>query len=165
MHRQVKEYTERFYLPSHSRFSALMANGAERACAIAGWIEKVRSTWRAVSIEEITGPGDELSVGVRIHATARLQLAGLPPDDVVVQLVMGRVNRQGEMAETVLYTMSPLRQTGGVWTFEVNAPCCPKSGLHGYTVRVLPSHPDLGFGSLPGLITWANGSAASGASA
>ena len=30
-----------------------------------------------------------------------------------------------------------------------------RSGLHGFTVQVRPSHPDMPMTSIPGLITWA----------
>jgi len=38
-----------------------------------------------------------------------------------------------------------------------------ESGLHGFTIRVRPSHPDLSAAFVPGLIVWANGGRASAA--
>jgi hypothetical protein len=46
----------------------------------------------------------------------------------------------------------------GVWTFNAITVPCPRSGLHGYTVRVTPFHPDTPKAFLPGLITWAGAS-------
>jgi starch phosphorylase len=40
--------------------------------------------------------------------------------------------------------------------FEATAPPCQYSGRHGYTVRVLPYHPDLTTSFVPGLIVWAS---------
>jgi hypothetical protein len=57
------------------------------------------------------------------------------------------------------------RDERGNYLFEVSA-SCRRSGLHGYTARVRPSHPDLAMGFLPGLITWAEtGSPAAAANA
>jgi starch phosphorylase len=54
--------------------------------------------------------------------------------------------------------MQPAGQSPeGLCIFEAAAvPCC-RSGLHGYTVRVLPYHADEAKAFLPGLITWADG--------
>jgi len=57
------------------------------------------------------------------------------------------------------------RDQRGRHLFETEAIACARSGLHGYTVRVLPHHPDLASPFLPGLITWADGGAAAGAQA
>jgi hypothetical protein len=47
------------------------------------------------------------------------------------------------------------RADDGGYLFEAKAVACYGSGLHGYTVRVRPSHPDLITAFLPGLILWA----------
>jgi starch phosphorylase len=51
------------------------------------------------------------------------------------------------------HTASP---GNGEHVFEATGvPCC-RSGLQGYTVRVLPHHPELAAPFVPGLITWAS---------
>ena len=42
----------------------------------------------------------------------------------------------------------------GAYLFEASAQCA-MSGLHGYTARILPQHPDLVTPFLPGFIKWA----------
>jgi starch phosphorylase len=165
MHRQVKEYTEMFYLTSHARFGALTADNAARTRDLATWIDRIRSHWAGVSIQSIDGPGDDIAVGTRVSSRARVRLPGLTPDDVQVELLVGRLDKQGEMADIIPYPMLPVSHAGDAWTFESQAACCPASGLHGFTVRVLPAHSDLSTGFIPGMITWADGSAVSGASA
>ena len=39
--------------------------------------------------------------------------------------------------------------------FTADSILAERSGMHGYTVRVLPSHPDLSESILPGLVKWA----------
>lgn len=41
------------------------------------------------------------------------------------------------------------------FVYEADTIPCHKSGLHGYTVRVRPHHPDLQDALIPGLLTWA----------
>jgi starch phosphorylase len=47
------------------------------------------------------------------------------------------------------------RDGDGSYLFEADSPLWRGSGLNGYTVRVLPAHPDLSTPFQPGLIAWA----------
>jgi starch phosphorylase len=73
---------------------------------------------------------------------------------------MGRLDRAGEIDSACKADMKRAgRDSQGLWVFEAAEVTCGTSGLHGYTVRVLPHHPDLGTGTpgtifLPGLIAW-----------
>jgi starch phosphorylase len=52
--------------------------------------------------------------------------------------------------------MQPVGPDGeGSYLYQASAVACHKSGMHGYTVRVLPYHPDLTTSFLPGFIVWA----------
>ena len=51
--------------------------------------------------------------------------------------------------------MQPVRPGGEEsHLYQASAVTCHRSGLHGYTVRVLPCHPDLTTPFLPGFIVW-----------
>lgn len=66
------------------------------------------------------------------------------------------MNPAGEIVDAVSNDMQPVgRDSEGKYLFQASAAPCCKSGLHGYTVRVLPHHPDLTAPFLPGLIVWA----------
>ena len=98
----------------------------------------------------------ELPLGIEIDVRVRVALGALAPEDIVVQLYLGRVDANGDLvgAESVL--MQPAGEAGpGRYYFEATTVPASKSGLLGYTVRVLPFHPDLTTPFLPGLIAWA----------
>ncbi len=164
-HRMVREYTERFYLPAAARYRQLTADGMSRARALAAWKTRVQENWSQVRIEMAvlsvaegvdTGPLTELKVGSAVQAQARILLGSLAPDDVTVELYLGRVDADGEIVEAEATPMHPVGQgEDGIFLFEASAVPCRKSGLHGYTVRVLPHHPDLTTAFVPGLIVWA----------
>jgi len=85
-----------------------------------------------------------------------VQLGDLGPEDVTVEVCMGRVDVDGEIVDAEATALaSSGRDEEGNPLFEASAIPCQKSGLHGYTVRVLPHHPDLVTPFLPGLIVWA----------
>lgn len=156
-HRMVRDYTEAFYLPAHARQRELAADGAARAKALARWLERVRREWPQVRIEAVDGgPPAELRVGATTRVCARVTLGALEPGDVEVQLYLGRLDPAEEIVDAQTLPMTPAgRDERGWHLFEATAVPCSRSGLHGYTVRVVPRHPDLTARFLPGLITWA----------
>jgi glycogen phosphorylase len=156
-HRMVREYTERFYLPEGVRHQQFTADGMARAKALAAWKGRIRKSWSqvridAVSADSLTG----LEVGNTIKVAAQIRLGALAPDDVLVELYVGLVDAENRIIEAQPVTMLPVgSEAAGNFRFEASSVVCCTSGLHGYTVRGLPRHPDLAAKFLPGLIVWA----------
>ena len=73
-----------------------------------------------------------------------------------MQLSLGRVGATGEIIVPRIVGMHVAGGEGGAFSFEASDVPCPASGLHGYTVRVLPHHADLETSFIPGLVTWAS---------
>ncbi len=160
-HRMVRDYTERFYVPSASLCTQLLEKDLARAKALAAWRKRVEENWKDVRAEVVhKGTPSELPVGGEVRVQARVRLGPLKPDEVEVQFYLGQVNADDEIVHGQATPMKALgsieeeMQEAGCWLYQAAAPCV-KSGLHGYTVRVLPRHPDLGAYFLPGLIAWA----------
>ncbi len=156
-HRMVLEYTERFYLPAAARHGELTAAGAARAKALAAWMTRVERGWPEVRVElaETASPA-QLRVDEKIQARARVFLGALSPEDVAVELYLGRVGPAAELAEAEATPMGLIgRAEGGAHLFETPAVACSRSGRHGYTVRVRAYHPDLVPPLRSGLMTWA----------
>jgi glycogen phosphorylase len=156
-HRMVREYTECFYLVAHAGYRKLTVEGAAGAKRLAAWADRVKKEWDKIRVEVVpNGTPDELKVGDKLHVQARVELGGLAPEDVLVQLCVGPLNSQRELEDSVATVMAPLRAAGpGVWLFEAREVCCEHSGQHGFTVRVLPYHADASSAFIPGLIRWA----------
>jgi starch phosphorylase len=124
---------------------------------LAGWRTRVQKNWPQVRIQEVEiEPFTEIKVDSTFWARARVHLGPLSPDDVKVELYLGRVDASDELVEAEAMPMQIVKQNGaGSHLFEASAVSCVTSGRHGYTVRVLPYHPDLTTPLLPGLIAWA----------
>jgi starch phosphorylase len=159
MQRVVKEYTANFYVTAHERYRRLTAEGSARAKALAAWIARMRAGWAQVRVERVdAAPSPELAVGSQIHLRAWIRLGAIRADEVLVELYLGRLSSEGEIMDSVAIPMQPAGQTPeGVCVFEAAAVPCARSGLHGYTVRVLPFHADESRAFLSGVITWADG--------
>lgn len=154
--RMVAEYTERYYMPAAERVTALADNDMARAKALAAWKQRIRNNWSQIRIEKVNGelPG-EIKVGDTITGQAEVYLGALSPEDVCVELYVGLVSPKGEIVRGESMRMRVVEQIKeGTYLFEATAHCA-MSGLHGYTVRVLPYHDDLVTRFLPGYIKWA----------
>jgi starch phosphorylase len=157
MQRVVQEYAGDCYVRAHERYERLLEDGGARARALAAWNARMRAGWGQVRVESVDkAPDKELPVGSRIPVRARIRLGPIDPGEVAVELYLGRLDAQGEISSGVALPMDLAGSTpDGLHIFEASGVACLQSGLHGYTVRVLPYHPDEAKSFLPGLIAWA----------
>lgn len=153
--RMVQEYTEKCYWPSYERFARLADDNLKRARTLAQWRKGLARGWAQVKVESVEANGiDPLHVGGQLQVKARVNLGGLTPDDVEVQLFHGVVDSLGEIPTPSTVRMSHNgSHDGNVWLFQGQVPC-RASGQHGFAVRVLPQHQDLGSAFEPGLVCW-----------
>ena len=155
MHRMVRQYTEEYYTVAHQRSAALCSEGERRARDFASWLRRVREAWPRVRVEAIENGMLELPVNKRVPIRARIHLAGLKADDVQTELYIGRVDSSGNMLNPVAFPMEPTGEPQGeMYLFETLSAHAETSGMHGYTVRVLPYRADMPSAFIPGLITW-----------
>ena len=155
-HRMVQEYTERFYLPAAANYQRLIADGMIRAKALAAWKTHIQKEWPHVHIAASdAGSLHEVQVGHEIRVQARVHLGALTPDDVQVELYIGRLNADGEIIEAQATPLKLVEADGDGYLFEVAAVPCRLSGQHGFTIRVLPHRADLTASLQPRLIVWA----------
>jgi len=155
-HRMVKDYTQ-VYLKAHEQYRTLELDNAARAKALAIWVARLHQEWPHVRIDAVErGPKGTLAVGTKIQVRTRVQLGSLLPQDVAVELYMGRLNPAGDFFHAVLTPMEPVEKDNrGSFSFEA-ATTCPESGMYGFTVRIRPHNLDLNVPFLPGLICWAD---------
>ncbi|HLF96215.1 MAG TPA: alpha-glucan family phosphorylase, partial [Methylococcaceae bacterium] len=155
--RMVSEYAKRFYLPAHQHYQHLTVTGFAPARRLADWSARVTRHWGGVRIEAVKASGGaEMHVGDLFTVEAQVRLGALTPEDVSVQLCVGTVNNQGDLVNPALIPMQAEKQDGTVWNYQTaSQPCC-HSGLHGYTVRMLPRHADLHNPWALGLAQWAS---------
>lgn len=154
--RMVCRYTQEFYLPALQRYNWLSENHLERAGALAAWKARVRQSWTGLKVLEVKADlPDGLQVGDTLAIRAWLDLGALKPEDLAVQLYQGQLDAGGEILWPEAIPMNPTGQVQGTHYEYAGAVSTRTSGRHGYTVRVLPRHPDLGDPYREGLILWA----------
>ncbi|HEY9872856.1 MAG TPA: hypothetical protein V6D12_05450, partial [Candidatus Obscuribacterales bacterium] len=85
----------------------------------------------------------------------RINLAGLTPDDLQVELYQGSVNADGEIVNgtsVVMEHQGEDQQGCSIYTTDI---MYASSGLQGLSLRVLPKHENLSSPHELGLIRWA----------
>lgn len=153
--RMVQEYTERFYLPSASRYAELSEDNLDAGQELSKWLQKMRSAWDGVRVASVEVPQNgRIEVGGKFRVRAELQLGDVSPSDVKVELYHGNVDATGNInAAQVMPMSNQTAGTGGMHVFEGEIPC-RTSGQHGFAVRVVPSNDRMPRTYEPGLIRW-----------
>jgi starch phosphorylase len=153
--RMLTEYLTRMYQPAQARYERLGAADLEAAAELARWRRRVLDAWSAVQVESVNlPPPDPLVVGETLAITAQVALGELTPADVDVQLYYGPLDAHGAIGRSrVQPLVSNGHSTNGTVDFSGMIPCTV-SGQFGYSVRVLPRHPDLPSSFEPGLVSW-----------
>jgi starch phosphorylase len=154
--RMLKEYTTDYYEPAASRAEDLRANNNERAKALVRWKRYLFRGWPSVAINSTSYHEVATEQGTTYEVTAQVSLGDLEPTDVDVQLVYGAVDLEDDLVDPEIVSMSE-KGDGDVpgwhrYTTEVQF---GRAGTFGYTVRVVPSHPDLLSYTSLGRVAWA----------
>ena len=156
-HRMVRDYVEGYYMPAHAQFRSLGQNGAQRTRELSAAVERIRKGWQDVWVSKVEdGPSKTVPVSSSMQVRAQVHLGRLTPNDVLVELYIGRVDGNGNLLQGEAVTMQPEPQSAGDTYSYAIATSIHRSGLHGFTVRVRPYHPDLPVAFIPGLICWAD---------
>ncbi len=160
--RMVRDYTERYYVPAAAAAARIAArDGGLRyvnARELASYRRRVCEAWPHVVVTDVDSAGlpDTPLLGSELTLTATVALAGLGPDEVRVQAVLGRVDdADALMAPDYVDMVHTGSGEGGTEIFMATTPL-PVAGSVGYTVRVLPHHRMLAGDTELGLVTAAH---------
>ncbi len=165
-HRMVRDYFEDYYTKAHTQFRFLEANGAQRARELSEAVQRIERSWSDVCIEKVEDVlADSVTVAAPMTIRANVHLGSLRPEDVIVELYLGRLDLDGDLVDGMPIPMQAAGQVGdGTYAYVVTT-ALSRSGLHGFTARVRPHHPYMAGKFVPGLICWANESRVAASSA
>jgi len=156
-HRMVSEYATRYYFPAAARFTTLSADSLKRASVLADWKDRMRVQWSRVRVEGVEtqqfDADDNVTVGATVHLAAKIRLGELTPDDVQVQAVYGALDSNHQVTGGTAIALSYISGVEEIYRYEGEIPC-QTSGLQGFSVRVLPYHPDAELPQELPLIAW-----------
>jgi starch phosphorylase len=156
-HRMVEEYARNLYLPAAQRYLALNTEQQQGAKDLASWLERVRQHWAEVRITAAhSNIQDGMPVGTQVNIQALVSLGELQPEDVLVQVYYGLISAQGDIIDYSVADMTTEgRDPNGQYIYSALI-SSSRSGLHGYSLRILPKHALLDNPHVPGLVVWSS---------
>ena len=152
--RMVRDYTEKFYVPSSLSYQNLASGDLSKAKDVLSWRDRVRQTWSQVRVVKVEDTAQRSnSMGREITITAWVNLGGLTADEVRVEAVFGKIGPNREISHCRL---SPFAASGseGELTKMTATVSCDQPGHQGYTVRIVPYHSDINVASELNLVAW-----------
>ena len=140
--RMVYDYTTHLYDPAHRHWEQVRENNFENARQRSRWNARVREIWPQVSFVDLgPAPTGPVTSGRPVEVRAALQMAGLKPDDLRVECVIGRIGSSGGLEETEVVLLPNKSVDGDVAVFERQI-IPAQTGRLGYAIRVSPNHYD-----------------------
>ncbi len=155
-HRMLMDYSNQFYFPALKNYRRLVKDDFSESKALAAYMVRLQNAWNNIKIvkvdsnaRRVMNRGDSLTVNTLID------LGGLQPDELLIELYYGAVSNLGASIEKAQKAeMKPMGQEGNFQRYQVKIECA-STGMQGHTVRVLPKHDALVHPFRSGLIKWA----------
>jgi len=153
--RMVRDYVTGLYGPAARSGRALNGPTYAGAKDLAAFKARVRAAWPSVRVEHVepSGVSDSPQIGDVLQVTAYVDLGGLAPEDVTVQVVHGRTNSADELTGDIeLAPLEHVQDDEADRHRYAGSLVLTRTGSFGYSVRVLPCHPSLASSSELGLV-------------
>lgn len=155
--RMLRDYSMNGYFPTSDRYFAMTENNYANAKAVAQWKKEVFERWYDIRIDSIdVSESTDIAVNETVEVKAVLDLAGLKPHDVNVELYLGALNSNGEIVHGTPIPMEHTGETTNAGTVYKGSLVYRSSGLQGLSLRVLPKNQYMAHPHEIGLILWAD---------
>ena len=140
--RMVHEYMTELYEPAHSSHLRMRKADYTLSREKTRWNARVREVWDRVRfVDAGPGPTGSLVSGRAVTLRAAIDMAGLAPDDVRAEVVIGRVDSNGYLEETEVMVLPFVELRGAEAVFAKDI-VPDRTGRLGYALRVSPNHYD-----------------------
>ncbi|MBS1136412.1 MAG: hypothetical protein H6R11_366 [Proteobacteria bacterium] len=152
--RMLGEYVGKFYLPATQQWRRFSQDNFAGARELAAWKAKVRAAWNEVRMSRLDTPTRRIGFGDSLRFEIALNLNGLSPEDVTVELLIGRPARNGQPKNSKRMVMEYSGRTAGndyLYELELTPELCGKIE---YKFRVYPSHELLTHPFEMGMMVW-----------
>ncbi len=139
--RMVGEYLAKCYLPASRQHELFTQNQYENAYLVAAWKARVKQAWSGVSLRRIDMPHSEINYGDSLYFEIAVNLNGLTPDDVVVEVLMGYNTGKEQLSSARHYRFNSaeiLKETGEYFFATDLQP--EQCGNLTYRIRIYPYH-------------------------
>ncbi|MFN9010982.1 MAG: alpha-glucan family phosphorylase [Pseudomonadota bacterium] len=153
--RMVGEYVQKFYHPASLQWRRYSEGGFARAQEVAQWKARVRSAWHGVTARRLDVPRKSLRFGEGVRIDVAVDLNGLAPDDVIVEMTLARQSPYEKLRQSqrLSFESTGERTVQGEHRFAL-ALTPELCGRLEYRVRVYPCHELLTHPFELGMMIW-----------
>lgn len=143
--RMIHDYQERFYAPQAERSARLIADDFALTRKMVAWKNHVAEKWEGIQVKEIQitdGLTNVLRIGDKYPTKVVLNLNGLLPGEVGLEVVITKSNSTGEPILHHIVVLDFIRQDGEFCTYSADLqPMNP--GVYDYGIRIFPKNENL----------------------
>lgn len=154
--RMVRDYVEAAYCPAAGRRDELAENNWALCRELAAWREDLAVRFGTVKLEEILlsgADGNTMLCGEPVNVRLRLSPGEMKPEEILVQLVIGRTFANGNFRDTPdVLRLEPRSNGSGIIYSATYIP--RRNGAYRYGIRVMPVHKGLSSPLAAGLVLW-----------
>ncbi|MEM8738772.1 MAG: alpha-glucan family phosphorylase, partial [Planctomycetota bacterium] len=153
--RMVQQYAQQHYFPTLERTTRLRDSVYQPAIDLAHQQARLRHHWHRVSVDAVSAPLDRpVGVNEPTDLTADVDLAGLEPAEVRVQVYAGPLDNDGRLTRGHATDLTHQQALGDHRHRFAGTLRAPGSGRYGFAVRILPGGDEFQALTIPGLIRW-----------
>lgn len=152
--RMLSDYVLNFYKKAADLGRKLQGDDFKEAKALAVWKQKVRSLWPQVTLERLDEPLPHIYRDEAFEIQIAVDLAGLSPEDITIDLLMGRVLSEGEFDRHDCVTLHYVKQLDDGRALYAISMAIAESGKQCYLIRAYPYHSSLGQRFETGFMKW-----------
>jgi len=142
--RMLSDYMNQYYAPQAKRAQKVKADDFALAREIAAWKEHVRKEWENVTLLSSTNPQNsyDLTESKQFHTEFEIQLGGLKPEDVGVEIIFARMDARNNPHIVLVKEFSVKEFSGGICKYEVTV-LPEQTGAYQVGARVFAKNPFL----------------------
>ena len=152
--RMVRDYLAKVYIPAGDQWRRYSDKDFEGARRLADWKARVRAGWAGLSLRRLDDAAQRIAYGDSLRFELAVKLNGLHPDDVVVELLVGRSGAtdptRGRLQQPLAYQRR-LDNDECLYSLDFTPGLC---GRVDFRFRVYPTHELLTHPFEMGMMLW-----------
>ena len=152
--RMLGDYINHFYHPAAEQWRCLSRDEYGGARRLADWKTRVRTAWPGVALRRVDDCGRRIGFGDSLRIAVAARLNGLAPDDIVVELLLGRpsAGNQPKKKRGHRFQFQQTLDTGeALFVLDLKPDFCGKIEYH---LRIHPEHELLTHPFEMGMMVW-----------
>lgn len=154
--RMMADYMRQYYKPLAERHKQIVADDFVKAARLATWKKQITNSWDNIEVISIDFPDTtkrEFSLGEPYHGEVVLNLKGIHPEDVGVEIVMTKTDEKGIRRIQCSYELE-LNNSIDTMAFYSTNINFSMPGMFEYALRIFPKHSEMTYKMDFNLVRW-----------